>query len=572
MIFRGNRMPSPSLREAPVRKNGVFAILADRVGSVLLLVVVVVGMLTLAAYNFTQSMLTEYEAAAMSTRDVQSRATADSGVEFAATILGNRSTVAAENLIHNPQLFMGRVVSASTNPRANCRFTIISPVEHDTRNNAIRYGLMDESAKFNLNYLPNMGMTDDDLHTMMLNIPQMTVEIVDAILDWIDTDDDPRQYGAESEVYQAMSPPYKAKNGPIETIDELLKIKGITPSLLYGEDANRNGLLDPNENDGNASPPLDNSNGVLDHGFVAFLTVNSRESNRRTDGRLKINVNDGFLTDLYDALLEEFNEDTAKFIIGYRINGPTGTTAVSKTNPPKSTDPNASTTTAPPQTLQDKEVAEALQQFLASSVASGGTVTRGGIDLSKGGPKAIDSLWQLVGASVQVKVNGVNTTIKSPWVDEPSTLVSTMPEMFDKLTTTKDTYIEGRININQARREILMGLPTMNEELVNAIVGAQRLDANGQPSIDTLKQHNTTAWLYAEQICDLPGIQALDPYITSHGDIYRAQVLGFFDGGGPVSRIEVLIDATQLPPRIVSHRDLNELGRGYSRVQLLPIR
>ena len=117
-----------------------------------------------------------------------------------------------------------------------------------------------------------------------------------------------------------------------------------------------------------------------------------------------------------------------------------------------------------------------------------------------------------------------------------------------------------------------MGLPTMNEELVNAIVGAQRLDANGQPSIDTLKQHNTTAWLYAEQICDLPGIQALDPYITSHGDIYRAQVLGFFDGGGPVSRIEVLIDATQLPPRIVSHRDLNELGRCYSRVQLLPIR
>ena len=200
MIFRGNRTPKRFQSEAPVREKRVFAIFADRVGSILLLVVVVVGMLTLAAYNFTQSMLTEYEAAAMATRDVQSRMTADSGVEFAATILGNRSTVAAENLIHNPQLFMGRVVSASTNPRANCRFTIISPVEHDTRNNAIRYGLMDESAKFNLNYLPNMGMTDDDLHTMMLNIPLMTVEIVDAILDWIDTDDDPRQYGAESEV------------------------------------------------------------------------------------------------------------------------------------------------------------------------------------------------------------------------------------------------------------------------------------------------------------------------------------------------------------------------------------
>lgn len=572
MKYRSFRKPRSIHSRIAACWFGTKSLVKQRLGSVLLLVVVVVGMLTLAAYNFTHSMLTEYEAAAMATRDVQSRATADSGLEFAATLLGNSSTVATENLIHNPQLFMGRVVSASTNPKANCRFTIISPVEHDTRNNAIRYGLMDESAKFNLNYLPNMGMSDDDLHTMMLNIPNMTVEIVDAMLDWIDSDDTPRPFGAESDVYQGMSPPYKAKNGPIETIDELLKIKGMTPALLYGEDANRNGLLDPNENDGDASPPLDNANGVLDHGFVAFFTVNGRESNRRMDGKLKINVNDGFLTDLYDALLEEFDENTAKFIIGYRISGPKTQPAVSKTNPPKSTDPNATTTTAPPQTLQDKEVAEALATFLASAVASGGSVTRGGIDLSKGGPKAIDSLWQLVGSEVQVKVDGANKTLESPWPDEPSTLVTTMPDLLNRLTTTKETYIEGRININQARREILLGLPTMTEEIVNAIVGAQRLDSNGQPSLDTLKQHNTTAWLYAESICDLPGIQALEPYITSHGDIYRAQVLGFFDGGGPVSRIEALIDATQIPPRIISQRDLNELGRGYSRLQLLPTR
>ena len=63
----------------------------------------------------------------------------------------------------------------------------------------------------------------------------------------------------------------------------------------------------------------------------------------------------------------------------------------------------------------------------------------------------------------------------------------------------------------------------------------------------------------------------LDPYITSHGDVYRVQVLGFFDGGGPVSRIEAMIDSTQLPPRIIAQRDLNELGRGYSRTQLLQI-
>ena len=60
-----------------------------RWGSVLLLVVVVIAMLTLAAFNFAQSMTTEMEAASMYTLDVQSKITADSGVEFAAALLGN---------------------------------------------------------------------------------------------------------------------------------------------------------------------------------------------------------------------------------------------------------------------------------------------------------------------------------------------------------------------------------------------------------------------------------------------------------------------------------------------------
>ena len=156
-------------------------------------------------------------------------------------------------------------------------------------------------------------------------------------------------------------------------------------------------------------------------------------------------------------------------------------------------------------------------------------------------------------------------------MDDAGSITTVLPELLDKLTTTKEEYLEGRININQARREILLGLPTMTEEIVNAIVAAQRLDSNGQPSLDTIKQHTTAAWLYAEGIVDIPGMMNLDPYITAHGDVYRVQVLGFFDGGGPVSRIEAMIDSTQLPPRIIAQRDLNELGRGYSRPQLLQI-
>ena len=171
-----------------------------------------------------------------------------------------------------------------------------------------------------------------------------------------------------------------------------------------------------------------------------------------------------------------------------------------------------------------------------------------------------------------VTIGGVRQTLPSPWKDDPAAITTTMPEMFGKLTTTKDEYLEGRININQARREILLGIPTMTEQIADSIIAAQQLDSNGVPSVDAIKQHSSSAWLYASNIVDLPGMQLLEPYITAHGDVYRVQVLGFFDGGGPVSRLEAMIDGTQLPPRIIAQRDLNELGRGYSRLQLLPTR
>ena len=42
--------------------------------------------------------------------------------------------------------------------------------------------------------------------------------VADAILDWIDKDDEAREFGAESDYYNAQTPPYSAKNGPLDTI------------------------------------------------------------------------------------------------------------------------------------------------------------------------------------------------------------------------------------------------------------------------------------------------------------------------------------------------------------------
>ncbi|MDX1775187.1 MAG: type II secretion system minor pseudopilin GspK [Desulfobulbales bacterium] len=62
--------------------------------------------------------------------------------------------------------------------------------------------------------------------------------IIEAVVDWIDEDDDeqPGFGGAESSFYQGLEVPYTPRNGPLEFVEELLLIRGITPELYYGDE------------------------------------------------------------------------------------------------------------------------------------------------------------------------------------------------------------------------------------------------------------------------------------------------------------------------------------------------
>lgn len=137
------------------------------------------------------------------------------------------------------------------------------------------FGLVDEAAKLNLNAAPA---------TVLAALPRMTPELAAAIVDWRDSDSEPGEGGAEDETYSRLYPPYRTKNAPFESVEELRLVQGMTLEILYGEDTNQNGLLDPNENDGEASPPSDNADGRLDPGLVEYLTVYSLESTNRIDG------------------------------------------------------------------------------------------------------------------------------------------------------------------------------------------------------------------------------------------------------------------------------------------------
>ncbi|HID21409.1 MAG TPA: hypothetical protein EYP14_03300, partial [Planctomycetaceae bacterium] len=262
----------------------------------------------------------------------------------------------------------------------------------------------------------------------------------------------------------------------------------MTPELLYGEDANRNGLLDPNEDDGDVSPPDDNADGVLDRGWVAYLTAYSRESNRRADGSEKINLNGSDLAQLYDQIETEFGEDVAKFVVAYRLYG--------ALVPEGQGQPGGEVSEQAEQ--QARQAAEQLGRALFGGGTQQRPVRRGGLDLSQGAKEKINSVFDLIGVEVQAEVDGRSTTLTSPWPDDPGQMPSYLPGLIDAFTTVDGPYREGRINVNQAREEVLMTVPGMTEELAQSIVGFQAIGSNGQPLTDPIGSRSTVGWLYIE--------------------------------------------------------------------------
>lgn len=517
-----------------------------RRGFILVVVTVVVAMLSLAAYTYSGAMQVEYEAAMMHGRDVEARMLAESAVEFAAARIAEYQADRSIDLFHDPATFQGRMLTEAPAARGQVRFSILVPGEA-SGGSTVRFGLISENSRFNLNRLVEFVDDDDpltDAELALSHIPGMTADIANAILDWIDSDSERRPGGAESADYQALAVPYAARNGPMRAIDELLQIQGVTPALFYGEDANRNGILDPGEDDGEASPPSDNADGVLDLGWRDYFTVSSRESNQLPDGSERINLNQALMTELFDAVEAELDEEAAQFIVAYRLYG----------------NQLAASATSESLTVAQKDAATALGKAVTGDVA--GSVTRGGMDLTKVAAFSYRSIYDLIDAEVPAEIDGTPTTLTSPWQSGSGDLPEQMAQLETLLTWVDDDYLDGRINVNQAAEAVMLAIPGMMETQAAEIVAARPVLSAGTSST-IMAGRASPVWLLTEGIVDLQTLQLLGPWLTVGGDVYRFQAIGHFDQGGPNTRLEVMIDATQAPPRIVFQRDLTTLGRGF---------
>ena len=323
------------------------------------------------------------------------------------------------------------------------------------------YGLTDEAGKINLNSASE---------EMLLRLPGMTSELAASIIDWRDEDDEISTGGAEDEYYLLLPEPYNCKNGPLETVEEILLIKGASKELLYGEDTNLNGILDDNENDGDESDPPDNRNGRLEPGFYDYVTVYSVEANTgssedsESEESTLINVNDASArADIQSALEEFVSVDRALEIM-----------RAIPTNP---------------------DFSSVLDFYAQSGMTS-----------------------------------------------------EEFDQIADRLTTSDEETRSGLVNVNTASKEVLMCLPDLEEQDVDALISYRESNSD----------LTSTAWV--ANALDSAKATAIGSYITVNSYQYSADIICLSGNGRAYKRYRAVFDTQRETPQIVYWKSMSHFG------------
>ncbi len=203
-------------------------------GIALIIVMISIMVLTVLAAGFAYSMKVETKLARNANSEAELEWLGRSGVEYARWVLANSMLDPSQpwDSLDQPWATGSGWLGPTNSPIAEVQnpFTL--------GRGTATWKIVDLERKFNINAPePVLQQVLPQALTLMGDSPGDATAIVNSILDWIDTDEQPHVEGAETEYYQTLTPPYGAKNGPLDDISELLLIKGMTPEIYYGMSA-----------------------------------------------------------------------------------------------------------------------------------------------------------------------------------------------------------------------------------------------------------------------------------------------------------------------------------------------
>jgi general secretion pathway protein K len=193
-------------------------------GIVLLVVLLVLSLISVLVLSWGQEWTTELKLVSNFRETNQCRRLAEAGVYYALGKLAAARTkeMAAPGIDFSPQEDSGHPVEIWQGDRE------VHVLELPEGRVEVR--VEDEGGKIYLNRAPEAVLFR--LFTA-LGLPELRVRtMVDSALDWLNRSDRPRRYGAQSDYYLGLDPPYVAKNGPFEVVEELAWVRGFETGPL----------------------------------------------------------------------------------------------------------------------------------------------------------------------------------------------------------------------------------------------------------------------------------------------------------------------------------------------------
>lgn len=187
--------------------------IAKEEGAVLLLVLLILTLISVLVLSWAQEWRTELKLASNFGEAHKCQRLAEAGIYYA----------------------LGKLMTAKMGESGGLRTADLwqgdqRPHVLELPDGLVEVRIGDEGGKINLNLAPEELLRD--LFTV-LGLPAAQVRtMVDSLLDWRTRDSYRRPYGAKSAYYLSLDPPYVAKNGNFETVEELAWVRGFEASPL----------------------------------------------------------------------------------------------------------------------------------------------------------------------------------------------------------------------------------------------------------------------------------------------------------------------------------------------------